>query len=269
MDKNAVAPYAWWGMGFSFVEFGTVTPLPQEGNTKPRMFRVPEQQAVINRMGFNNHGAAAVAERLERQRQRGLRPPFPHGLSIGKNKDTPDEAITDDYAQAAALLAPHADFLTINVSSPNTPGLRALQTPAWLTKLVTVVRQARPARPVLVKVAPELDGAVLHQALDAVLAAGASGIIATNTLGTTAPNGLPAGLSGPPLRGLARQRVAAIRQQIGDGPTIIGVGGIATASDAQAMLDAGANLLQVYTALVYAGPTLVQQLSRLHCATRY
>jgi dihydroorotate dehydrogenase len=262
MDKNAVAPFAWWAFGFGFVELGTVTPLPQPGNDKPRMFRQPEARALVNRMGFNNDGAGAVAERLAGQARRGLRPPFPIGVSVGKNKATPVERTADDYAAAAATLAPHADFVSVNVSSPNTPGLRGLQTPAWLSKLVTVVRAASGAKPVLVKVAPELDGDDLDAALDAVMAAGAAGVIATNTLGCVAPTGEPAGRSGRPLRDISPRRVEAIRRRVGDAATVIGCGGVDDAGSAQRMLDAGATLIQLYTGLVFEGPFLPAAITR-------
>lgn len=262
MDKNAEAPLAWWAFGFGFVELGTVTPRPQAGNPKPRMFREPQAGALVNRMGFNNHGAAAVAKALETQAKRGLRPPIPIAVSVGRNKETPAERTADDYAAATAVVAPHADFVTINVSSPNTPGLRQLQTPAWLEKLVTAVRAAGGGKPVLVKVAPELAGDDLSAAVDAVMAAGAAGLIATNTLGCTAPNGEPAGRSGRPLREIARERVATIRQRVGDAATVIGCGGIDDVSSAKAMLDAGANLIQLYTGLVYEGPFLPAVITR-------
>jgi dihydroorotate dehydrogenase len=262
MDKNAEAPLAWWAFGFGFLELGTVTPKGQPGNDKPRMFREPATGALINRMGFNNHGADAMATALETQARKGLRPPIPVAISVGKNKDTPVEATADDYAAAASVVAPHADFLTVNVSSPNTPGLRALQTPEWLSKLVTAVLNTGGGKPVLVKVAPELSGDDLHAAADAVMTAGASGLIATNTLGCTAPTGEPAGRSGRPLREIARERVAAIRKRVGDAATVIGCGGIDNVTSARAMLDAGANLIQLYTALVYEGPFLPARISR-------
>jgi dihydroorotate dehydrogenase len=262
MDKNAEAPLAWWAFGFGFLELGTVTPKGQPGNAKPRMFREPATGALVNRMGFNNHGAEAMAKVLDAQAKRGLRPPIPIAISVGKNKETPVEATAEDYAAAATAVAPHAEFLTVNVSSPNTPGLRNLQTPEWLSRLVTAVRAAGGGKPVLVKVAPELAGADLDAAADAVMAAGAGGLIATNTLGCVAPNGEPAGRSGLPLRGIARERVAAIRKRVGDAATVIGCGGIDDAVSAQAMLDAGATLIQLYTALVYEGPFLPARITR-------
>jgi dihydroorotate dehydrogenase len=263
MDKNAVAPLAWWAFGFGFVELGTVTPLSQGGNDQPRMFRYVDAAAVVNRMGFNNRGAAAVAARLAAQAKAGLRPPFPVGVSVGKNKVTPDERTVDDYQSAAATLAPHADFVAINVSSPNTTGLRSLQTGPWMSQLVTAVRAVSGPKPVLVKVAPELVGDPLNEVLDAVLTAGAAGVIATNTLATGGKNGLEVGgLSGRPLRDISPRNVEAIRKRVGDGVTVIGVGGIEDADSARRMLDAGATLLQLYTALVYHGPFLPVTISR-------
>jgi dihydroorotate dehydrogenase len=262
MDKNGLAPFAWWAFGFGFIELGTVTPKPQSGNDKPRMFRLPESEALINRMGFNNDGAAVVANRLQSQTENGLRPAFPIGISVGKNKLTSVEQTADDYATTAQQLAPHADFITINVSSPNTPGLRSLQTPAWLTKLVESVCAVTGTKPVLVKVSPELSGHDLASALEAVMTAGAAGVIGTNTLGCIAPNGEPAGKSGRPLREIARERVAEIRKVVGDKATVIGCGGIDDAASVEAMRSAGADLVQIYTGLVYRGPFLPVELSR-------
>ncbi|OWK40805.1 quinone-dependent dihydroorotate dehydrogenase [Fimbriiglobus ruber] len=263
MDKNAVAPLAWWAFGFGFLELGTVTPRPQAGNDKPRMFRFPATGAVVNRMGFNNAGAVAVADRLADQTRRGLRPPIPIGISVGKNKDTSAERAADDFAGAAAVLAPHADFVTINVSSPNTVGLRALQNAADVRALVAAVRAASGTKPVLVKVAPELGGADLMTVLDAALEAGAAGFIATNTLSTAGRPDLPqGGLSGRPLREIALKKVAEIRAHIGTRAALIGCGGIDDAASARAMLSAGADLVQIYTGLVYEGPFLAAEVTR-------
>ena len=263
LDKNAQAPLAWWAFGFGFAELGTVTPRPQPGKPQPRLFRFPKMQALVNRMGFNNDGAAVVAERLQRQAERGLRPPCPLGISVGKNATTPLEAAADDYAAAAEKLAPHADFVTINISSPNTTDLRSLQNAADLTRLLQVVRRASGTKPVFVKLAPELDGATLASVLDTCLAAGAAGIIATNTLATAGRPDLPeGGLSGRPLRALALSRVAAVRRHVGDRVALIGCGGIDDAPSAQAMLDAGADLIQLYSGLIYEGPFLPARLTR-------
>ncbi len=263
MDKNGVAPLAWWAFGFGFVELGTVTPRPQAGNDKPRMFRLPKELALVNRMGFNNAGAEALATRLAEQTRRGQRPPFPIGISVGKNKDTPVENAVEDFATAARIVAPHADFLTVNVSSPNTPGLRAMQNAADVGGLVQAVCAVSLGKPVLVKVAPELTGHDLQAVLDAALGAGAAGIIATNTLSTANRPELPqGGLSGLPLRELSLARVAEIRKHLGSKPALIGCGGIDDAPSAQAMLDAGASLVQLYSALVYEGPFLPARISR-------
>lgn len=262
MDKNGRAPLAWWAFGFGFIELGTVTPRPQSGNAKPRMFRQIAERALINRMGFNNDGATALANRLRDQTRHGLRPPFPVGISVGKNKDTPAEQAIEDFTQAAQIVAPQADFLTVNVSSPNTPGLRALQNADDLGRLVRAVCAASLNRPVLVKVAPELDGEELKASLDAAMSAGAKGVIATNTLGTTAPTGEPAGLSGRPLLERSRQVVHLVRKRVGDSALVIGCGGIDDVTSARAMLDAGADLLQLYTGLVYEGPFLPAVISR-------
>ena len=206
-----------------------MTPRPQSGKPRPRLFRFPKERALVNRMGFNNDGAAIVADRLKRQAARGLRPPFPIGISVGKNATTPLDAAADDYAAAAEKLAPFADFVTINISSPNTTELRSLQNAADLTRL----------------------------------SAGAAGIIATNTLATAGRPELPeGGLSGRPLRELSRARVAAVRKHVGDRVAVIGCGGIDDLASAQAMLDAGADLIQLYSGLIYEGPFLPARLTR-------
>ncbi len=264
MDKDGVAPLTWWAFGFGFMELGTVTPVAQAGNPKPRMFRYPAEAALVNRMGFNNRGAAALAATLDRQAARGLRPACPVGVSVGKNKDVPADRAADDFASAAAHVQAHADFLTVNVSSPNTPGLRALQNAADVAAVVRTVRAAVPAgKPVLVKLAPELAGDDLRAVLDAALTAGAVGIIATNTLSTAGRAGYETGgLSGVPLRDIAARRVGEARAHVGDGPAVIGCGGVSDAAGVGTMLAAGADLVQVYTALVYEGPFLPRRLTR-------
>jgi len=263
MDKNGVAPLAWWAFGFGFAELGTVTPLAQEGNDKPRMFRYRKEGVLVNRMGFNNGGAAALAERLRRQAERGLRPAFPIGISVGKNKNTSAEQAADDFTKAAAMVAPQADFLTVNVSSPNTDGLRALQNAEDLRRIIRGVRGVAGGKPVLVKIAPELAGYTLEAVLDTALAEGAAGIIATNTLSTKdKPNRELGGESGTTLREISLRKVEEVRKLIGTTPVLIGCGGIDDAASAQAMLDAGANLVQLYTALVYQGPFLPAAITR-------
>jgi dihydroorotate dehydrogenase len=263
LDKNAEAPLAWWAFGFGFAELGTITPRPQSGKPKPRLFRDVPREALINRMGFNNHGADAVAARLAEQRAQGLRPAMPLGISVGMNATTPNERAADDYGIAAQKLAPHADFLTINVSSPNTPGLRSLQNPQELTAIVQAVLLPAAGKPVFIKVAPELEGDLLLSVLDACLSAGATGFIATNTLARRADEVREeGGLSGRPLREISRQRIAEIRQHVGDKVPLIGCGGIADAASARAMFNAGADLVQLYSAMIYEGPFLAAGISR-------
>jgi dihydroorotate dehydrogenase len=263
MDKNGVAPRAWWAFGFGFIELGTVTPRPQAGNDKPRMFRLPKERAVRNRMGFNNDGAVVVAARLAEQTKQGLRPPFPIGISIGKNKDTPAEKAADDTAEAAHILSPHADFLTINVSSPNTPGLRTFQDPDALRPLLRAAKSVIAAKPLFVKFAPELTGDPLAAVVDCCLEEGCAGIIATNTLAQFDEAGKAiGGLSGRPLKEISPLRVEEIRTRMGNGPALIGCGGIDDVASAKRMIAAGANLIQIYTALVYEGPLLAARLAR-------
>jgi dihydroorotate dehydrogenase len=263
MDKNGVAPRAWWAFGFGFIELGTVTPRPQAGNAKPRMFRFPKDRSVLNRMGFNNDGAEAVATRLAVQTAKGLRPPIPIGISLGKNKDTLPDGAADDYAKAATVLAPHANFLTINVSSPNTPGLRTFQDPESLKPLIRAVKAIAPATPLFVKLAPELTGDPLAAVVDACLSEGCAGIIATNTLAQFDDNGNPkGGLSGRPLKEISPKRVEEIRKLMGERHALIGCGGIDDVPSARRMIAAGADLIQLYTALVYEGPFLAARLAR-------
>lgn len=260
-DKNAEVPDALLALGFGFVEAGTVTPFPQEGNPKPRLFRLIEDNAVINRMGFNNDGAQIVARRLAARRGA----PGIVGANIGANKDSDDRIA--DYAQMTRIMAPLASYLTVNVSSPNTPGLRALQDPGALTALLDAVIEAcGPLRtPIFLKLAPDLTSvdidAICRIALDKRLDA----LIVTNTTITRPPlrSGLAreaGGLSGEPLRPLALQVLRDFRKASGGAIPLIGVGGIASADDAWARIKAGANLIQLYSALVYQGPGLVRQI---------
>jgi dihydroorotate dehydrogenase len=259
LDKNGVAARAWWAFGFGFVELGTVTPRPQPGNPRPRMFRDAARQAIVNRMGFNNDGAAALAARLAAD----PRPPFPIGVSVGKNATTPFEQAADDYASAASTVAPVADFVSVNVSSPNTAGLRGLQNPADLAKLVAATKAVLDGKPLFVKLAPELEGDPLKATLDAAPAPRAAGIIATNTLARFDAAGQPlGGLSGRPIREISIRRVEATRKHVGDAVAVIGCGGIDDVRSARAMISAGADLIQLYTGLVYRGPFLPARLSR-------
>jgi dihydroorotate dehydrogenase len=264
MDKNGEAALAWWAFGFGFMELGTVTPKGQEGKPKPRLFRYPEKAAVVNRMGFNNEGADAVASRLAFQKRSGCWPTCPVGISVGKNLATPAERAVEDYEKATAKVAAHADYLAINVSSPNTPGLRDLQSGAEVSRLVKAVKVAagKPV-PVFVKIAPELAGEALADVVTACGEAGAAGIIATNTLSTKGMEGLEeGGLSGRPLREISPRKVEEVRKLVGDSMAIIGCGGVEDVGSATRMLNAGADLIQVYTGLIYEGPFLPARLTR-------
>lgn len=272
MDKNGVGVLGWQALGFGHVELGTVTALPQPGNPTPRLFRLPKSRAVINRMGFNNEGVEALATRLREARGTGA-VNIPVGVSIGKSKVTPVEEAVGDYLASVQALDGLADYLAVNVSSPNTPGLRGLQDAEPLRDLLAaVVRRcaelspsSTDATPVLVKLAPDLDEAGIEAAVAVAASTGVAGIIATNT--TLSRAGVDAtevrlaaetgGLSGAPLTVRAREVVRQVRS-LTDLP-LIGVGGVMTAADARALHDLGADLVQLYTGLIYAGPALVRE----------
>jgi dihydroorotate dehydrogenase len=264
-DKDAVALRGWAALGFGFAEVGTVTPLPQAGNPRPRLFRLAPDEALVNRMGFNNAGAVSLARRVMLAR-RHLPRDFVVGVNIGRGRETPSERAVDDYLAAARVVAPVADFLVVNVSSPNTPGLRDLQRPDTLAELVGALLDAGRAggspRPLLVKLSPDLDGRDLDAIVPALLAAGAAGMVVANT--TTRREGLRSaeageegGLSGAPLRDRMLELVRRARQLGGREAVIIGSGGIASAADVAAAHEAGADLVQLWTGLVYRGPGLV------------
>jgi dihydroorotate dehydrogenase len=264
MDKDGRALPAWPALGFGFVEVGTVTRHPQPGNPKPRLFRGVRSQAIVNRMGFNNAGADALVARL----REGGRPPVPLGISLGKSKVTPLEQAVEDYLYSLRALRPYADYVAVNVSSPNTPGLRALQDRAALDELLGALRAEAGTTPVLVKVAPDLTDHALGELVEVCTDRGVAGLIATNT--TLARDGLAGpdaalatqagGLSGRPLTERAREVVTFIGKRTA--LPVIGVGGILVPDDALRLLDAGASLVQLYTGLVYAGPGLVRAISR-------
>ena len=272
LDKDGVAVAGLARLGFGFVEVGTVTPRPQRGNPQPRLFRLAEDRALINRMGFNSAGAVAVSANLARVRNR---IDVPIGVNIGKNRATPLGDAGRDYAACLAAVYDVADYLTVNLSSPNTPGLRDLQSAPRAHALVAELVDARDhlaadrgfTRPILVKLAPDLAPADLHETAQAVVAAGTDGFVAVNTTlarpaALRSPNaGQVGGLSGLPLLPRAKDTVRRLRASIGPDLAIIGVGGVATRADAAAVLDAGADLVQVYTALVYAGPQLARRLT--------
>lgn len=268
-DKNARAWPAAAAMGFGHVEIGTVTALAQEGNPKPRMFRYPAQEAVINRMGFNNEGAVAVAARLATQPGRGART-IPLGVNLGKSKVADIEKATDDYLASFARLADFADYLVLNVSSPNTPGLRQLQDESRLRELlgaITAANRARAVRvPVLLKIAPDLTWPQVDAVLTVIAEFALDGVIATNT--TLARPGFfstvneTGGLSGAPVRRRSTEIVGYIAKATGGKLPIIGVGGITDVIGAAEKLDAGAALVQVYTGMIYRGPFFAAELAR-------
>lgn len=256
LDKDARAVLGLDMLGFGFVEVGTVTAQPQPGNDRPRLWRVPERRALRNRMGFNNDGAAAAGERLRRLRASRRGRGVVVGANIGKTKVVPLDGAVSDYVAGARAVARWADYLVVNVSSPNTPGLRDLQAVSSLRPILTSVQEAADAAagrrvPVLVKVAPDLAGPDLDAVADLVTELDLAGVVATNT---TVDHDLgPGGLSGEPLRERARAVVARLRGRLGPDRLVIGVGGISSVADAEAMLAAGADLLQAYTAFIYQG----------------
>ncbi|NPA26809.1 MAG: quinone-dependent dihydroorotate dehydrogenase [Chloroflexi bacterium] len=273
-DKDA---YAWRGLaalGFGHIEVGTVTLMPQPGNPRPRLWRIPEHRALINRLGFPSKGAPLVARRLQ-----GPRPPgLILGVNIGHNHGVPPKAVPEQYARLFLVFAPWADYLTVNVSCPNVPGYQQWQGKKEVMRLLVALRQAREAwrrlsggngrgLPIFVKLSPDLSPAQLDDTLEGIVRGGAEGIIATNT--TTRRPGLdprwqqvPGGLSGAPLRDLSTQFIADLHQRLQGRLPIIGVGGIMSPEDAQEKLQAGAQLVQVFTGLVYEGPALIPRLIR-------
>jgi dihydroorotate dehydrogenase len=272
MDKNGIALPAWRALGFAFVEVGTVTAHPQPGNEKPRLFRLVEHEAVINRMGFNNLGSEALAARLAAYGPLG----YPLGISIGKSKITPLEDAVEDYVTSLRRLYRYGDYFAVNVSSPNTPGLRSLQDAGHLRELLTALRAEASSlsvggldgKPILVKIAPDLTSSAIDELLQVCTDAGIAGIIATNTtIGRPGVESHPlasesGGLSGRPLTETAAKTVAHIHAETGGALPIIGVGGILDSADAARLFDAGASLVQIYTGLIYRGPGLVRQINR-------
>ena len=266
-DKNAIAVRAWPALGFGHVEIGSVTALAQPGNDRPRLFRLPEDQALINRMGFNNQGAEAVAARLERLQQTFGKLPVPLGINLGKSKITPLEEAPQDYLQSLSRLWPYGDYFVINVSSPNTPGLRALQEKERLQELLSAITGfAQHRKPLLLKIAPDLSWEQIDEVLTLVEQYRLSGLIATNT--TTGRDGLntaireAGGLSGKPLGKRSLEVLKYLHQQLGDRLPLVSVGGIFSAEDVWERLTNGATLVQVYTGLVYEGPFMLKRLCR-------
>jgi len=271
LDKDGEHVDALAALGFGFLEIGAVTPRPQPGNPKPRVFRLPEAEALINRLGFNSRGLDAAVENLRGSRYRGIL-----GVNIGKNFDTPNERASEDYLACLRKLHPYASFVTVNVSSPNTKNLRSLQQPGELDLLLAALGAERDRLaerhgrrvPLAVKIAPDLDDAGIEAVAGCVVSRGIDAVIATNT--TLSREGVehlpasrePGGLSGAPLKARATAVVARLRRTLPAKVAIIGVGGIASAADAREKLDAGADLVQLYTALVYRGPGLVGEIVR-------
>jgi dihydroorotate dehydrogenase len=282
-DKDGAGVLGLAALGFSFVEVGTVTAHPQPGNSKPRMFRFPDERALVNRMGFNNNGAAALAGRLRVLRATTAPGKVPVvGVNIGKTKAVPEEAAIADYVTSAQLVADVADYVVVNVSSPNTPGLRDLQSYDKLHPLLRAVRtaldEASPRRrvPLLVKIAPDLADADIDAVADLALGMNLDGIIATNT--TISRNGLhdaaaveaagPGGMSGAPLKARSLEVLKRIHARTGDYLTLISAGGIETPEDARARLGAGAALLQAYTAFIYEGPSWPRRIQQALAGAR-
>lgn len=269
LDKNAECIAAFAQMGFGFIEVGTVTPRPQQGNDKPRIFRLPEQHAVINRMGFNNKGVDNLVANVKAANYDGIL-----GINIGKNKDTPNEQGKDDYIHCMRKVFEHASYITVNISSPNTPGLRDLQYGEALDDLLSSLKNEQldlaakhhKQVPMLVKVAPDLDSVQVEQVTQSLLNNHIDGVIATNTtLERSAVAGLQyadeaGGLSGRPVRAKSLEVIKEIKRLSQGRLPIIGVGGIDSAEAAKEKLDGGADLLQVYTGFIYEGPALVKRI---------
>lgn len=281
LDKEARSVEGFAALGFGSVEVGTVTPLPQPGNPKPRLFRIPEASAIINRMGFNSDGLAAMVPRLVALRERDRLQGVILGVNIGKNKDTPLEHAERDYVRGLEAVHDLADYVTLNLSSPNTPGLRTLQSADALRRLLGPLVETRNRlgsqgryRPLVLKIAPDLVADDLDAISACVMEFGIDGVIATNTTidRSVLPRSLASrwqqeagGLSGEPLRALSLATVTSLRARLDVSIPIIGVGGISCLADAQAMLRAGATLVQIYTGLIYKGPALVRELAKLAC----
>ncbi|MBE01791.1 quinone-dependent dihydroorotate dehydrogenase [Marinobacter lutaoensis] len=266
LDKNADHLDALGDLGFGFIEVGTVTPRPQPGNPKPRLFRLPEHQAIINRMGFNNEGLEHLLTRVRRRRYQGIL-----GINVGKNKDTPNEDSERDYRAGIEAVYPVADYITVNVSSPNTPGLRDLQFGDSLKRLLSAIKeqqgrsQQQTGRyvPIAVKIAPDMDEAGIRFVAGALLETGLDGVIATNTtirreaVAGHRHGAEAGGLSGAPVRDASLSVIRGLYAELGDRLPIIGVGGITDGESAAEKVRAGARLVQLYTGFIYRGPTLI------------
>lgn len=268
LDKNGECIEGFGQMGFGFVEIGTITPVGQLGNPKPRIFRIPEKNAIINRMGFNNQGVDNLIENVKKANYKGIL-----GINIGKNKDTPNEKGHEDYVICMQKVYQYADYITVNISSPNTPGLRDLQFGDSLTVLLSAVKEQQVELekihgkyvPVLVKIAPDMDEVAIEQVVECIIREGMDGVIATNTtLSRDAVQGLKhaeemGGLSGDPVRDMSTDVIRKIRS-IDKNLPIIGVGGINSPEAAKQKLEAGASLVQIYTNFIYQGPKLIKDI---------
>jgi dihydroorotate dehydrogenase len=274
-DKDGIALGAWGALGFGFVEIGTITAQAQPGNPRPRIFRIPEKRALINRLGFNNRGAKAAAARFAALRKAGRWPAIPVGINIGKSKDTPLPAAASDYISSLERLHAFGDYFVLNVSSPNTPGLRGLQQGPELDHLLQEVQLKNYTlplpRPILLKIAPDLTFQQIEEIIELAHRHALAGIVATNT--TIDRSGVPGsvahlegGLSGEPLRARSTEVVRFLAERTS--LPIIAVGGVSDAASARQKLDAGASLVQIYTGLIYAGPTLVPAICRALAAQR-
>lgn len=270
LDKDAIAFEELGSLGFGFIEIGTVTPKPQLGNEKPRLFRLIKDQAIINRMGFNNKGAEAAAENLKKRKDKTLI----IGGNIGKNKLTPNENATDDYISCFNTLFDHVDYFVVNVSSPNTPNLRDLQEKEPLTKLLNTLQDLNKTKsvpkPILLKIAPDLTNSQLDDIIEIIKTTQIAGVIATNTTISREGLSLPkdalekigaGGLSGKPLAQRSTEVIRYLKQKSGNAFPVIGVGGIHSAKDALEKLNAGADLIQLYTGFIYKGPKLIKEIN--------
>jgi dihydroorotate dehydrogenase len=266
LDKDGRGIPVWGRTGFGSVEIGTVTAHAQPGNERPRLFRLPADRALINRMGFNNHGSEALAAKIRGLKDRGRWSKVPVGANLGKSKVTPLEEAAGDYALSATRLRGLVDWFTINVSSPNTPGLRDLQEARFLTELLPRVVEAGAGTPVFLKLAPDLEDEALDEAVELAIRHGIAAIVATNTTlrreGLTADPGEKGGLSGRPLWPLARERVSRVVATSAGRIPVVGVGGVETADQVRELLAIGCKAVQLYSALIYEGPSLPARLHR-------
>lgn len=277
LDKNGECIDGMAALGFGFIEIGTVTPRPQPGNAKPRLFRLPEANAIINRLGFNNHGVDYLIENVKRSPYRGVL-----GINIGKNFNTPIEHAADDYVSCLRKVYPHASYVTVNISSPNTQNLRALQGADELDALLARLKQEQTQLadtygkyvPLALKIAPDLDDVQIHTIAERLIQHKIDAVIATNTtIGREGVAGLAhatetGGLSGAPLKAQSTAVIRALRQKLNGALPIIGVGGILNGDDAREKIDAGASLVQIYTGLIYQGPDLIKDALQALCLTK-